>query len=288
MYLKFFVAATAIFLLSACSTVTSLAPKASLVDDTKTTSALENLPPPAKPVYVAVYKFPDLTGQAKPNPDFAEYSRAVTQGADAILVDVLTESADGSWFRVVERSGLQNLVQERTLIENTRRSYGGGGALPPVRFAGLLLEGGIVGYDSDYVTGGAGAAYFGIGGDTEYRADLVTINLRAVSVETGEVLASVTTSKQIFSFRGRFTTYNYVAPLKLLEIDAGRSANDPGQLAVREAIELAVYALVVEGLEKNLWSLRNPALTSALLESFQNTYEAPDEEDTTLVAETDS
>lgn len=278
MYFRLSLVAAAVFFLSACSTVpTSNAPKATLVSDTLTTPALEKLPPPAQPVHVAVYKFPDLTGQAKPNPDFAEYSRAVTQGADAILVDVLTSAAGGSWFRVVERSGLQNLVQERTLIENTRRAYGGGGNLPPVRFAGLLLEGGIVGYDSDYVTGGLGAAYFNIGGDTEYRADLVTINLRAVSVETGEVLASVTTTKQIYSYRGRFSTYNYVAPLRLLEIEAGRSVNDPGQLAVREGIELAVYALIAEGLEKKLWTLRDPKLTQDILKSFKEVYDQPSE-----------
>ena len=177
------------------------APKARLIQQTKTTATLASLPPPSQPIDVAVYDFPDLTGQAKPNPSFAEYSRAVTQGGAAMLVDVLTTAGAGSWFRVVERTGLKDLVQERTLIENTRKAYAGSGGKPlsPVRFAGIILEGGIIGYNSDYVTGGAGARYFGIGGDVQYRADLVTVNMRAVSVDTGEVLASTTVSKQVYS-----------------------------------------------------------------------------------------
>jgi curli production assembly/transport component CsgG len=259
-------------LLSGCATITSPAPRADLIAPTKTTSTLVELPAPAKPLDVAVYDFPDLTGQAKPNPAFAEYSRAVTQGGGAMLVDVLTTAGGGSWFRVVERSGLKNLVQERTLIENTRKAYGGGGGLPPVRFAGIILEGGIVGYDSDFVTGGAGAKYFGIGGDVQYRADLVTINLRAVSVESGEVLASVTTSKQVYSYQNRASTYTFTSPLRLLQIDAGVSHNDPGQLAVREALELGVYTLVVNGLKSNLWHLKDRSLEPALIASFETNY----------------
>ena len=112
------------------------------------------------PVDVAVYDFPDLTGQAKPNENFAEYSRAVTQGGANILIDVLKSAGHGNWFRVVERGGLKNLVQERTLIENTQRAYTRRPAnLPPVRFAGLILEGGIVGYDSNEQTGEIGRAH---------------------------------------------------------------------------------------------------------------------------------
>lgn len=261
-------------LLSGCATLSASAPPAALIADTKTTPTLVSLPAPSRPVDVAVYEFPDLTGQAKPNPDFAEYSRAVTQGAAAILVDVLTTAGNGSWFRVVERNGLKNLVQERTLIENTKRAYGVGAALPPVRFAGIILEGGIVGYDSDFITGGAGAKFFGIGSDVQYRTDVVTINLRAVSVESGEVLASVTTTKQIYSYQNRASGYGYTAPLHLLEIEAGISHNDPGQLAVREAIELAVYSLVMKGLETHLWTLKDKSAEPQLIAAFNGDYVA--------------
>lgn len=239
---------------------------------TKTTVKLRDVPAPARPVDVAVYDFPDLTGQAKPNEQFAEYSRAVTQGGASLLIDVLKSTGNGQWFRVVERSGLKNLVQERTLIENTQRAYGGTSGLPPVRFAGIILEGGIVGYDSNEQTGGAGAKYLGIGGDIEYRSDLVTISLRAVSVQNGEILASTTTSKQIYSFMIRGGAYKFAAAEELLEIEAGASFNDPGQLAVREGIELAVYSLVVEGVRKGLWELEDKSAAQNLVRQFESQY----------------
>lgn len=263
--------------LSACATGQVLpTPPAALERDTGTTDRLESLPAPTRPLDVAVYSFPDLTGQAKPNASFAEYSRAVTQGGASILVDVLKTVGQGTWFRPVERAGLNNLVQERTLIENTQKAYGGGNQLPPVRFAGVILEGGIVGYDADEITGGAGAKFLGIGGDVQYRSDVVTVNLRAVSVQTGEVLASTTTTKQIFSFLGRGGAYKFVSGNDLLEIEAGRSRNDPVQLAVREGIELAVYSLVVEGLKQGLWDLSDPAREPVLIQDYLDVYKVPE------------
>ncbi|BCG89003.1 MULTISPECIES: CsgG/HfaB family protein [unclassified Mesorhizobium] len=260
--------------LSGCQTGQQLpTPPAHLESLTKTTHRLSDVPAPAVPVDVAVYDFPDLTGQAKPNENFAEYSRAVTQGGANILIDVLKSAGRGNWFRVVERGGLKNLVQERTLIENTQRAYGKGlPNLPPVRFAGLILEGGIVGYDSNEQTGGAGARYLGIGGDVTYRSDLVTISLRAVSVQTGEILVSTTTSKQIYSFEVRGGAYTFAAPTELLEAEIGTSYNDPGHLAVREGMELAVYSLIVQGVKQGLWKLSDQSRAPALIGEFAKTY----------------
>lgn len=260
--------------LSGCATGQQLpTPPATAEMTTKTTWRLSELPAPLRPVDVAVYELPDLTGQAKPNDSFAEYSRAVTQGGAPILVDVLKAAGGGNWFRVVERAGLKNLVQERTLIENTQRAYAGGtGALPPVRFAGLIIEGAIVGYDSNERTGGAGARYLGIGGDITYRSDLVTVALRAVSVQSGEVLLSTTASKQIYSYMVRGGVYKFAVAEELLEIEAGISYNDPGHLAVRESMELAVLSLVIKGLESGLWSLSDPNETTALLQRYNEAY----------------
>jgi curli production assembly/transport component CsgG len=273
--MKFEIAALAMAaaVLSGCQSGQQLStPAATLTAPTKTTSSVKNVPLPEVPVDVAVYDFPDLTGQAKPNESFAEYSRAVTQGGGAILIDVLKKTGGGNWFRVVERTGLKNLVQERTLIENTQRSYGRASGLPPVRFAGLLLEGGIVGYDSNELTGGAGAKYLGIGGDVQYRSDVVTVNLRAVSVQTGEILASTTTTKQVYSVQVRGGAYKFVTPGELLEIELGQSRNDPGSLAVREGIELAVYSLMVDGVRQGLWHLKDKTQEPAFLNGFDLKY----------------
>src|ERR1700735_4572448 len=186
---------------------------ATLVPATKTGLVLDALPPPKRKLDVTVYNFPDLTGQNKENDNFAEFSRALTQGGSAILIDVLTKAGGGNWFNVVERNDLQPLLQERQIIQNTRTAAEGDKApsLPPLRFAGILLEGGIVGYDSDESTGGSGANSRGVGPNIQYRQDIITVALRAVSVQSGRVLASVTTTKTIYSLQVQGSAFLFAA-----------------------------------------------------------------------------
>ena len=154
-----------------------------------------------KKITIAVYSFTDKTGQRKPSEKFSQLSSAVTQGAESWVIQSLKEIGDGTWFEVVERTGLENIIKERQLIRSTREQYEGKKqtALKPLKFAGLIIEGGIVGYDSNITTGGSGARYFGIGASTQYRVDNVTVAMRIVSVSTGEVLLSVATEKTIAS-----------------------------------------------------------------------------------------
>ena len=98
-----------------------MAHPAMLVPDTKTGIVLDSLPPPRRKLDVTVYNFPDLTGQNKPNDNFAEFSRALTQGASAVLIDVLSKAGGGAWFNVVERNDLQPMLQERQIIMSGRR-----------------------------------------------------------------------------------------------------------------------------------------------------------------------
>lgn len=233
---------------------------AKILPVTQTSTAVANLPAPERKMTVAVYEFPDLTGQHKPSENFAEFSRAVTQGADAILVDVLKKAGKGSWFDVVERRGLTNILRERQIIQATRQEYQEDAQpLSPLTFAGVLLEGGVVAYESNLRTGGVGARYLGIGAHTEYREDYVTVNLRLVSVSSGRVLHSVTTTKQIFSTLVQANVFRFVSSDSILEMDAGFTRNSPPQFALREAIELAVFALVLEGRKEGLWEFQDPA-----------------------------
>ena len=55
----------------------------------------------------------------------------------------------------------------------------------------IIIKGAITGYDSNETTGGLGARLLAIGGDAQYRRDIVTVSLRAVDVRNGEVKASV-------------------------------------------------------------------------------------------------
>lgn len=225
---------------------------------TKSGNTLLTLPPARQKVVVALYSFEDQTGQYKPSDDITDYSRAVTQGGLAIVSKALLDAGNRSWFTVVERGGLKNLMQERQIIRAMRDQYTlpSGESLPdigPLLYAGVLLEGGIVSYESNILTGGMGAKWLGVGGSTEYRRDLVTVYLRATSIQTGEVLLSVNTSKTIFSSSLQGGAYRYVSLNRLLELESGVSVNEPPQFAVRQAIEMAVYSMVMEGAIGGLW-----------------------------------
>lgn len=266
--------AAAVFAISACSPGSWLSDPLleapTITPQSATGFNLASLPPPLRSVDIAVYNFPDLTGQNKPNDNIAEYSRAVTQGGAAFVVDALRRAGNGAWFRVVERANLADVLQERQLIRATRTEFAPENAkpLPPVRFAGLIVEGGILAYDANTITGGLGARYLGIGGDVKYRRDIVTVGMRIVSVQTGEVLDSVTVTKTIYSVALDTSTYRYTALNKLLAVDAGITRNEPTQMAVREAIELAVYSTIMEGVKKGLWRFRDPGVGRLLVDEY--------------------
>jgi len=245
---------------SACAPKPPLIPTSSptAVESTATYQALRNLPAPKTPIPVAVYSYPDLTGQFKPTETISTNSRAVTQGAVWMLVKSLKDAAGGRWFKVIQRANLDNLLNERQIIRETRgrvekQTGKTQGALPPLLFAGVILEGGIIGYDSNTITGGLGARYLGIGGDVQYRQDTVTVYLNAISSQTGEILKSVMTRKTVASYGIRGSIFKFVAFQKLLEGETGYTVNEPGQIALAQAIEHAVRALIIEGALENLW-----------------------------------
>jgi curli production assembly/transport component CsgG len=141
-----------------------------------------------KRMTIAVYNFLDKTGQRKPADNIANLSSAVTQGSEVWVIKALAEIGNETWFEPVERIGMDNLIKERQLIRNTREVYekelpNGPRSLKPMVFAGLILEGGIIGYDSNVAVGGAGARYLGIGIQTEYRVDTSISKYRQSVIE---------------------------------------------------------------------------------------------------------
>jgi curli production assembly/transport component CsgG len=221
---------------------------------------LTSLPSAKEPIVAAVYKFRDQTGQYKTSASGVTWSTAVTQGATSMLLKALEDS---KWFTVIEREGLSNLLNERKIIRSSRENFMNGEGeklppLPPLLYAGVILEGGIISYETNTVTGGIGARYFGIGTSTQYRKDEVSIYLRAVSTQTGKVLKTVYTTKSILSMSVDVNVYRYVRFKRLLEVETGYSVNEPPQMCVLEAIEKAVLSLVVEGIMDKLWTLQNP------------------------------
>lgn len=219
---------------------------------------LLNLPAPKGKILAAVYSFRDQTGQYKPAPN-SSFSTAVTQGGASMLMDVLNESG---WFIALEREGLQNLLTERKIIRagltKPDTPINNNVPLPSLVAANILLEGGIVAYDTNIRTGGAGARYFGIGIDDQYRVDQVTVNLRAIDIRSGQVLHSVLTSKTVYSKAISADVYRFIKFRRLLELEAGTTTNEPAQLAMLSAMESAVIHLISEGIVNNSWALANP------------------------------
>ncbi len=211
-------------------------------------------------ITVAVYKFPDVTGQRKAT----GLSTAVSQGADVWVIQALMAVSGGDWFTVVERASLDNVVKERQLIRSTRELYDDANAvdsLSPMLFAGLILEGGIVGYDTNTTSGGAGMRYFGLGVGEEYRTDQVTVSLRLVGVQTGEILLTVQVSKTIASTSNGADVFKFLdLGTRALEIESGNATNEPVNYAIRTAIEYAVLQMVHEGKELGLWEWELPVI----------------------------
>ena len=222
----------------------------------------DTVPAPAagKPISVAVYSFADKTGQRRPQANVASLSSAVTQGAETFLIQALQGVGLGQWFEVVERVGIDNLTKERLIIRQMREAYEGNNAKPlmPMQFAGIIMEGGIVGYDTTVNSGGAGMRIFGIGKQTQWSQDTVTVSLRAISVNTGKVLAVVTVQKTILSTADSATALKFFdAGTQAFEAEAGMTINEPGTYAVKSAIEMAVVELIKEGQRKAIWDFKS-------------------------------
>lgn len=226
-------------------------------ETSKSTKGLLDLPEANKPLEVAVYDFSDQTGQFKALESGSTFSTAVTQGATSILIKALEDSG---WFVPIERENFDNLTTERNIIRSTQQQYlkinPNEPSLPPLLYAGLLLEGGIISYDTNIVTGGIGARYFGLGGSAQYRQDRITIYLRAVSTNNGKILKTVYVSKTILSQALDASFFRFVKFQRLLEAETGITQNEPLQIAVKDAVEKAVHDLIIEGVEDQLWSAK--------------------------------
>src|SRR6056300_853562 len=185
-------------------------------------------------ITIAVYEFTDKTGQRKPSQKFSQLSSAVTQGAEVWVIEALQKIGNGTWFQVVERIGLDNLIKERQLIRSTREQYEEEKSkqLKPLKFAGIIVEGGVVGYDSNIATGGAGARYLGIGVQQQYRVDIL----------------SVSYGSSVFKFLDLGT--------RAIETESGITENEPVNYAVRAAIEQAVVEIILQGQQKGLWKFK--------------------------------
>ena len=234
---------------------------ATLAPPTAFTKDLVNFPKPKGKITAAVYGFRDQSGQYKPAPD-SSFSTAVTQGGSALLIKALRDSG---WFVPVERENLQNLLTERKIVRALEVAPPKDAPpifIPQLVAASIIVEGGVISFESNVRTGGAGARFLGIGLSTQYRVDQVTVNLRTVDIRGGQILQSVSTTKTIYSYEINPSVFKFVNFKSLLEVEAGLTQNEPAQMCVREAIEAAVAHLIVQGTTDGSWQLANAAESS--------------------------
>ncbi|NMH65910.1 CsgG/HfaB family protein [Shewanella salipaludis] len=242
-----------VLLLSACSLIPK--PELNIIEAqlnpvSETMLALQAKPGPSHPIPVAIYSFRDQTGQYKPQQNVSSFSTAVTQGATSILIQTLLDS---KWFIPVEREGLQDLLTERK-ISKKQPGNAVDPDIPPLTNARLLLEGGIISYETNISSGGAGVEYYGIGASELYREDQVTIYLRAVDVHSGKVMMSVSATKRVFSQEMRAGLMRFTSLNRLAEAEVGFTTNEPVQFCVQKAIELAVAEMVARGVKLGYWN----------------------------------
>jgi len=274
-------------ILSACSSVvppSAVKSNARLTPVSDVTLDLSHLPPPREKIPIAVYGFRDQTGQFKPSPDSLNSSQ-VSQGVSSVLVKALRDSG---WYLPVEREGLQNILTERRIIRAIEVPGEKGKPLidlPSLTPASLVVEGGVIAYESNVRTGGKGANYLGIGASNKYSVDQVTVSLRMVDIRNGQILNSVSVTKTIFSYAFDANHYAYISYQKLLQAEIGYTTNEPAQLAVREAIESAVIHLTVQGIRDRTFEMRDekqwgdPVIQAYLKEQDDSLAEVADTDD---------
>lgn len=252
-----------ILVFSGCSTLNNYIPPVTTTEQSTVNylinNELLNFPKPRARPSVAVYpdSFTDQTGQRRSNSQYASFSTAITQAPHAYLIRALKHAGQGEFFDVVERVGLDNLTKERQLIRTTRTTFEEDKDLLPLTFAGLLVQGGVIGYESNAKSGGLGARWLGIGNTKEYRVDTVTVSLRLVSVSRGTVLTEVTTTKSILSVGLSQDVFRFISDdTELIEIEYGVVENESVNLALQNAIEAAVLQTIKLGIKERFWSVK--------------------------------
>jgi curli production assembly/transport component CsgG len=250
-------------LVSSCSTLNNFIPPVTKTEisevGTLINQELANIGIPRARPSIAVYpdSFKDQTGQRRSNSQYASFSTAITQAPQAYLIRALKHAGGGKFFDVVERVGLDNLTKERQLIRQTRNTFDEDKDLLPLTFAGLLIQGGVIGYESNIKSGGLGARYLGIGNTKQYRQDTVTVSLRTVSVSTGKVMTEVLTTKSILSVGLSQDVFRFISDdTELIEIENGMVENESVNIALQNAIETAVLETIKLGIELKFWSIK--------------------------------
>lgn len=202
----------------------------------KAHDALRAAPHPRQRVMTAVNSIQDQTGKLS----FGLF------GPDAgmMLAQALQNAGGGAWFAVVDRDSLDELAaSHRFALDQPRR-----------RPRAVRVDCTITSVDSALERGGDGAALLGASANSPYWRISVTMDLRASSVFPGPVPVQVSVREELYAAPLRDGGVKYASLGAQLPARTGFSAESPPELAVREAMEKAVYRLVLRATARKLWA----------------------------------
>ncbi len=260
-------------------------PRASATPNVMAEQEIPLPPPPTRALTVGIYNCIDTTGQRRPSLQPEELSTAVPMDCTPYLVEAVRSLRPGYVF-LVERQHIDELLRERqlatlalnnpaqTAVASTQAAQILTGRhrgvrqpvaqlvaaqqpaaprrLTMVRVAEVLLVGQVVAYDRSTRELTGGIAFGGVGGSGTLVTDLVTFSLRAIAVQTGEVIGQTTVTKSITSMKAG----GHIAKIystSVFELELGGAGNEPVGLALRAAIRSALDQLVQNGIHDGWW-----------------------------------
>ena len=259
------------FLLFGCSDSSLESPvkQTAGMSEASGSSILMSLPPAQHKVNVVLNGFEDKTAQYAQE-DNTTGNRKLGL---SMLSRALSDAGNNSWFMLTEHGNSKKPTHGRGNSRGKNGQYAqasepNASGMNPLLRAGILLDAGIIAHESDARSGGAGAKWLGLRNDSTYRRDKVTVYLRATSIHTAETLLSANTSKTLYSIPLQTGAYRYVSLNHLLKLESGTLSSAPEQLAVKQAIEMAVYSMVIEGAAQKLWGFANTQAGAQTIENY--------------------
>lgn len=220
-------------------------------------------PPPARPLTVGVYSCVDTSGQRRPTQLPQELSTAAPMDCTPYVIRAVRDLRPG-YVLLVERQHVDELLRERQLatlalnmngaaLELNGQAQQPSRRLSTLRVAEILLIGQVVAYDRSVREASGGVAVGGGGASGAYVTDLVTFSLRAVAVQSGEILGETTVTKQVTSLRigGHLAR---IFDTTSLDAELGGAVNEPVGIAIAGAARAALVQLIRDGVSGGWWT----------------------------------
>ncbi|PWK62048.1 hypothetical protein C7455_10173 [Roseicyclus mahoneyensis] len=209
-----------------------------------------------RPRSVAVAQFEDLTGARIEGGT----STAVAASGRFLTEYILMRANGNDAYRVLDRAGLNNLLNERRLADQINAFHEAevvaaapemlrdqlAGRVPPaiemapLRVSDYLIHGAVVGYDRRLIDNGTGMGIAGVRLRNRASRDQVSVMVQLIDVRSGEIIATGAAAQFIDSSSRGGDIFALVRTDRLLEVEQLNVVNDPATRALFLAIDIAL------------------------------------------------